>query len=1378
MTGTLRLRLAACCVLLIGLAMVQDPGFLVADTKFDLVAAPGDFLSRALHLWDREGAFGQLQNQAYGYLWPMGSFFLAGALADVPGWVVQRLWLALVIVVAFWGAARLARALGVRSDLACIVSAFAFALSPRMLTTLGPISIEAWPSAVAPWVLLPLVLGSRSGSPRRAAALSALAVATVGGVNAAATFAVIPLGVVWLLTRTPGARRRALMFWWPVFTLLGTLWWLIPLFVMGAYSPPFLDFIETSAITTFPTTVFDVLRGTSNWVPYIDPSSRAGNDLLTTSYLALNSGVVLLLGFAGLLDRRTPQRRFLALSLLLGLLMVSAGHQGSVQGWFAAPTGDLLDGVLSPLRNVHKFDVIVRLPLVLGLAFALDRVLTRRVEAEPTPRSLVRLNQVVFASMALLAVAGASLPAVQGRIEPQGATVGVPAYWTEAADWLEEASGDNHALLLPGTGFADYVWGSLRDEPLQYLANSRWAVRNAIPLAPAGNIRMLDGIEDRLAQGRGSPGLTLALARAGVRYLVVRNDLARGTDVPDPVLVHQALVDSPGLQRVASFGPDLGGDGHLEDDEQRVLVNGGWQAVYPAIEIFEVPGSSAAASGATLPVVAAGPEDLADLADLDVLGTGPVQLAADADKDLVDAATTVVLTDGLRARERSFARIHDGASAVIGPGDVRRSGNPTRDYLIDSGDRWSTTVAYRGAAALAASSSASDAGEAGGAVRGRAPYAALDDRKATQWVSGFGRAAQSWWSVTLDEQRTLTSVRLTGGAEAAEDQVVRVRTDRAVTETIELGPGVTRTVQLDGSPTGTLRVEDAQDTTLQPLALAEVDVPGVRASRTLVLPELPQDWGVADRIALRADDDARTGCAEIGLDVRCVIGRSHAAEEPQDMDRTIPMAGAATYDAALMVRPRPGNAIVRQVLRDQALAVDTSTVGVPDVRASGLAAVDGNPGTAWIADLDDARPTIALSWLGTQSVSGLSLTVDPDSAARRPTRVTLSWPEGTRTVSLQDGRATFPTVRTDQLRIQVEDAEDALSLGFDGQASRVPIGVGEVRLTGMPYAPLALSLDEVTHACGVGPKVTVNGFPFATRITAAPAQLAAGTPVPAELCLPGSETSSPVVLRPGENVVRTSARSGFTVRSLVLTEGSPASAPIEGAGLATPDAVSRTLTPAPGSRVVVMRENANRGWHATADGKTLRSVVVDGWQQGWLLPSDSSVDEVEARYTPDPVYRGGLLAGFVALCLLLLALILLLVRRRPGPAPLEERHLPWPLALGVIVVAPGLLAGWPGLAVGVAALAVVVVLDRRAPEAAPLVLGALCLVAALDYAVTPWGSPSGWAGSDRWPHYVALVPVLALMVSALLSAPSPGGGPDRWGSLAFFRRRAGRSTTR
>src|SRR5207253_499492 len=149
----------------------------------------------------------------------------------------------------------------------------------------------------------------------------------------------------------------------------------------------------------------------------------------------LNGGVVLLLGFAGIIDRRTPHRLFLALGVLTGLLMVSAGHHGSVVGWFHGDIQGALDGVLAPLRNVHKFDPVLRLPLVVGLGFVVDRAVAglraHRAAGAATDTNAVleRFNRVVFLGVALLVVAAAAAPAYLGRIAPAGATLGVPDYW-------------------------------------------------------------------------------------------------------------------------------------------------------------------------------------------------------------------------------------------------------------------------------------------------------------------------------------------------------------------------------------------------------------------------------------------------------------------------------------------------------------------------------------------------------------------------------------------------------------------------------------------------------------------------------------------------------------------------------------------------------------------------------------------------------------------------------------------------------------------------------------------------------------------------------------------------------------------------------------
>ena len=81
----------------------------------------------------------------------------------------------------------------------------------------------------------------------------------------------------------------------------------------------------------------------------------------------------------------------------------------------------------------------------------------------------------------------------------------------------------------------------------------------------------------------------------------------------------------------------------------------------------------------------------------------------------------------------------------------------------------------------------------------------------------------------------------------------------------------------------------------------------------------------------------------------------------------------------------------------------------------------------------------------------------------------------------------------------------------------------------------------------------------------------------------------------------------------------------------------------PTARVLVVPESVNPGWVAhTSDGATLTPIVVNGWQQGWVLPPGTS-GRITLEFAANSGYRAGLLVG-----LALLPLLVVLARVRPG----------------------------------------------------------------------------------------------------------------------------------
>src|SRR5260370_1912251 len=110
--------------------------------------------------------------------------------------------------------------------------------------------------------------------------------------------------------------------------------------------------------------------------------------------------------------------------------------------------------------------------------------------------------------------------------------------------------------------------------------------------------------------------------------------------------------------------------------------------------------------------------------------------------------------------------------------------------------------------------------------------------------------------------------------------------------------------------------------------------------------------------------------------------------------------------------------------------------------------------------------------------------------------------------------------------------------------------------------------------------------------------------------------------------------------------------------------------------MLVCPEITNPGWVAhSADGAHLTPVVVNGWQQGWVVPAGTG-GTITLTFPSNGLYRAGLGWGLALLPLLAL-LALVRPRREVVDEPARPWRLPPTMAAGVVLAAGGLLTGSP-----------------------------------------------------------------------------------------------------
>jgi len=1248
--------------------LANDPGRMFFDTKLSVDLNPYGYYASLWHLMDPLNTFGALNNQAVGYAVPMGPFYLAGQLAHLPVWLTERLWLSLIIAVGFGGLVKLAGALGIGSPASRFLAGLVFALWPTFTIVIGSTSSAALPGMLAPWAVLPLTAAVRGrAGVAGAAARSGAAVLCMSGVNATVTIDALLLPGLFILTYARGRRLVALALCWAGAVAMATAWWALPLLLQGRYAFNFLPYIEQAPTTTGTMSAAAALRGAGNWTAYLNlgtPWLPAGWALVSTPMAIIAGAIPAACGLYGLALRSMPYAAWLRLSAGLAAAVALAGYGGPLGGPFHSGVDHLLGGTLAPFRNVYKLEPVLAAVLALGLAHAAATWLA----ASPGGR-LQRVFTLERRAVAGLVLIGLMLPYLSGQVLNPGSFSAVPRYWYQAAAFLAARSPLNTALVVPADAHGDYLWGDPIDDPLVALASSPWAQFGLVPYGGAGSQILLATAEDAIESGEQVSGLAGYLQRAGVRYIVVRNDLdPRQVGYTSAVLVHQTLALS-GFTRVASFGPAIGGaqiEPRATRTQQSVLPS------YPAVEIYAAgpgsagpgsagpgsagPGSAPPSPVSSLPVsqtvlVNGGPDSLLQLTGQGLLGSGQPAIIAGDPWPAASRPALWAVTDGQRRADTLFGLVNSNVSYTYtatetnpaGAGQLGRAGGPPRQLLPVPTAGHQTVAVLSGAASVTSSSYGSWIAD----TQQDDPVNAFDGNPATAWAEGseqtpVGQWIQITFSGPLDlparvgirllddsTDREIASVlRVSTAAGSATTQVAAT----GAVQPLNVVPGRTRWLRITIAGAGRVVLGNPG------AGISDALIPGIRVTRLLQPAEDP------------AGQQAAATVFSFHQQVPSPFAYANpAATAPMARTFTVARPAPLRLQASALALPGPGLDALLDGLLTRAGPpgpglLQVSVASTPGAQPAGFPAslISGSAGMPWTADTPS--PVIHLSWHGQRRIA--SLTVRPAAGLpSTPLTVKVTSPDGTRQASIGAGglvRFTTP-LTTDRIDVSFPRVRQATIITSTGQLETLPLRLS--RLSAPALAGLRAvtpsGSTKFTLACGQGPALTVDGRVYQTSVSGTIGELSQYLPLRVRLCSPGGTLS----LGAGRHTLIVAAPGPFAVTDLSLTSANPG--PGTAAGTTAGTGAARTVTVRswqPDQRrlgigqgaasYLEVHENYNPGWAATLNGQQLTPVRLDGWQQGFVVPAGPG-GTITLSFRPAATYHLVLVASLLAVVLLL-----------------------------------------------------------------------------------------------------------------------------------------------
>ncbi len=1388
--------------------LANQPGRIFFDTKLGVDIDPVTFFARLWQLWNPNEWFGTLQDQYIGYGFPMGPFYLGARLLQVPVWVTERLWLSVLVAVGFAGLVKLARELGIGTGRSTAVAGLAFVLWPTITIVIGSTSAGLLPGLLAPWAVLPLVKAARGGPVVRAAAQSGVAVLCMGGVNATSTLDALILPALFIVTQARGRQLVKLTACWAGAVALATSWWVVPLLIQAKYSFNFLPYIEQSATTTGTMSAATLLRGAGNWTAYLSlgqPVLSAGWFIVTNPLAIIAGAIAAGTGLLGLARRDLPCGGWLRLCLGAAALVALAGYSGPLGGLFHAQVDQLLDAALAPLRSVYKVEPAAAAVLALGIAHAL--VLRARRAAIITDPSNRILWHLVASPAIGLVLLGLAFPYVSGKVLNPGSFTSVPGYWYQVSGYIRRHAPDTPVLVAPAAAHGAYLWGQTVDDTLEPLATSPWVAQGLVPYGGAGSQLLLDSVEGAIASGERTPGLAATLARSGIRYIVVRNDLNPGElGYTDPQVVHQALASS-GFRRVAAFGPLItGGQTNPASPQIQYALPS-----YPAVEVWQASpaiAALAAAPAVVLPVrgtvlVNGGPDALLQLTEQHILSWQPAVIAGDK---FVAKPALWAVTDSLPRADHAFGGINSTPSYTYTaketnpPDDPLGGGSgPPRQLLPVTGAGHQTVAVLTGARSVTASSAGFWLAE----TPQISPVNAFDHNPGTFWAEASpDTPVGQWIQIDLDHRADLlgsigirllvdsslrpvaTRLTVTTAAGSLTSPVRRTSTPQS----LPVPPGPTRTLRI------TIAAASGQIPGGPGAGFTDVDVPGVTVTSFSAPPQSP------------AGQQARAIAFSFRRQLPSPAGLADLTQYPP-LARTFATTRVGTFRFSATAIAIPGKkldgllASLTPSLRHTLEVTASSSLGsLPDLEPQNLFR-PGQSGS-WIAGAPD--PVLRLGWQGMRTIRRMVILPVPGFSAV-PESIKIVSPDGTRfaSIGLDGFTEIVPPLTTHQMTISFPVVQfTGTTQQASGQPVQLPVGLSKLSIPALNglRARTPAAGSKFSLGCGSGPRLAIDGRKYPTKVAGTIGDLTQFHQVRVRLCSAGSE----LVLGAGQHRLRQAARPGpFTVTNLSLVSLGPHAGPTGVAvvaGLARVRDVrvldwgadTRLVTIGAGARSYLeLHQNANPGWVATLTERgrastaqkpmTLTAVTLDGWQQAFVVPAGSG-GTITLTFGPVKFYHAWIILSAIgAIGLLVIASARRWRRRVPEamvlaapPAAASPAAAP-PVAASPAAAAPAdssRLAAWAGLAAlcallvavgwpALVAVPVLVLLAARWPNRyGVLAFGCMIISGVLAaMAANPAATGSGAFGGPA--QACALVALAAVLIPAGLELPRRGAGPSR-----------------